>query len=358
MENINAKKEDSFSLSKTINKIGIPLLIIGAFCVVVIVWSFALKLPMAMTFGDTLKRFGMWGLFVLSMVPAIQSGTGPNFALPLGIVCGLFGLIFMMNAGLSGYSLLLASAGMATAIAATVGFFYGKFLNAIKGSEMAIATYVGFSAVAIMSIVWYGAPFHDPRMGWMLGQGLRQNMATKPFEIREILNNLWSFEIVGVKVPTGSLMVVFAFCTLIWLFFRSKTGIALSAGGSNPSFANTAGLNHDKNRVIANIISTVLAALGMIMYTQSYGFVQIYDAPTLWAFPAVAAILIGGATAAKAKVRNVIIGVFLYQLLMTAAMPLFNEVFEGTSLSEIMRMLIQNGVILYALTQVKGGAKQ
>jgi simple sugar transport system permease protein len=77
----------------------------------------------------------------------------------------------------------------------------------------------------------------------------------------------------------------------------------------------------------------------------------------MWAFPAVAAVLIGGATASRAKVRHAIIGVFLFQGLMAAALPLVNEILKGIDLSETLRMIIQNGVILYALTQVKGGAK-
>ena len=128
-------------------------------------------------------------------------------------------------------------------------------------------------------------------------------------------------------------------------------------GGINPKFAEASGINIDKNRIIANVISTVLAALGIILYSQSYGYVQLYSAPLNMAFPAVAAILIGGATASKASVSNVIIGVFLYQGLLTASMPVANQLFTGTDLSEIMRMVIQNGIILYALTQVKGGAK-
>ncbi len=75
------------------------------------------------------------------------------------------------------------------------------------------------------------------------------------------------------------------------------------------------------------------------------------------AFPAVAGVLIGGATASKATCVHVVIGVCLFQGLLTSAMPVSNLLFPGTDLPEIMRMIIQNGVILYALTQVKGGGR-
>ena len=43
---------------------------------------------------------------------------------------------------------------------------------------------------------------------------------------------------------------------------------------------------------------------------------------------------------------------------MTSAPPVANKVFAGTDLSDILRMVIQNGVILYALTKVKKGGEQ
>ena len=139
------------------------------------------------------------------------------------------------------------------------------------------------------------------------------------------------------------------------LFFKTKTGLAIYAGGVNPKFAEAAGLNIDRSRVIANIISTVLAGIGIIIYSQGYGYAQIYNGPLNMAFPAVAAVLIGGATATKASCVNVVVGVCIFQGLMTAAMPVANALFTGTDLSDIMRQVIQNGVILYALTQVKKG---
>ena len=145
---------------------------------------------------------------------------------------------------------------------------------------------------------------------------------------------------------------------VVWLFFRSKAGVAISAVGSSNSFAEASGLNIYRSRVLANVISTVLGAIGIVVYSQSYGYVQLYNAPLTMAFTAVAAILIGGASAARAKVFHVILGVFLFQGLMTSAPPVANKVFAGTDLSDILRMVIQNGVILYALTKVKKGGEQ
>jgi len=339
-------------------KIGLPTIIIGIFFLIVLIAALIIRLPMPVLISDLLRRFGMNGLLVLAMVPSIQSGTGPNFALPIGIVCGLLTIVSGIEFGLVGIWLILFACIAGTALAIAAGYLYGKLLNSIKGAEMMIATYTGFSIVALMSLVWLMVPFASKKMGWLMGTGLRETIQLDAVGADSIINKFLMFTIFGIKVPTGLLLVFFVFCILMWLFFKTKTGIAIMAGGINPRYAQASGLNTDKYRIIANIISTVLAALGIILFSQSYGYAQLYSAPLNMAFPAVAAILIGGATASRANVSNVIIGVFLFQGLLTTSMPVANQLFIGTDLSEIIRMVIQNGIILYALTQVKGVAKQ
>jgi len=126
--------------------------------------------------------------------------------------------------------------------------------------------------------------------------------------------------------------------------------------GGNPNFAKASGLSVNKNRTIAIVISTVLAAIGYTIYAQSFGFAQLYLAPLMMAFPAVAAILIGGASAKEAQVVHAVIGVFLFQTLLVIAMPVANTIFQG-NISEIARVVISNGMILYALTRATGGEK-
>ena len=67
----------------------------------------------------------------------------------------------------------------------------------------------------------------------------------------------------------------------------------MKAVGTNDMFARATGINIDKVRVQSVVMSTVLSAVGIIIYQQSFGFVQLYLAPFYMAFPAIAAILIG-----------------------------------------------------------------
>lgn len=339
------------------SQVGVPTLIIAVFWLFILILGMFNGISLGTLLSDTIKRFGMNGVLVLAMVPSIQSGTGPNFALPVSIVCGLFAMIIAIEFGFEGMGFILFSALLATIFAVIMGYLYGLLLNAVKGSEMTIATYTGFSITAFMCLIWLMVPFRNPKMGWFMGEGLRETIQLDSVGAAQILNNILSFQIGDIVIPTGMLLVFFAFCFIVWLFFRTKSGIAISAGGINPMFAKASGLNIDRTRISANILSTVLGAIGIIIYSQSYGYVQLYNGPLLMAFPAVAAVLIGGATAQRARISHVIIGTVLFQGLLTSAMPVANKLFAGTDLSEIMRAIIQNGIILYALTKVKGGAK-
>lgn len=355
MVEVKGKKDTSFK--DIVNKIGLPTLIIGTFWVMLLVVGGILGISMTTLLSDTIKRSGMNGILVLAMVPSIQSGTGPNFALPIGIVCGLFAIVLAIEFGFTGMGWLAVSLVLAIAFAVILGYLYGKLLNAVKGSEMTIATYTGFSISAFMCLAWLMIPFKSPKMGWFMGNGLRETVQLDAVGGAQILSNFWRFTIGDLIIPTGMLIIFLVCCVIVWLYFRSKSGIAISAGGINPRFAQASGININSNRVKANILSTVMGAIGIIVYSQGYGYTQLYNAPLMMAFPAVAAVLIGGATASRAKVSHVIIGTIIFQGLLTTALPVANQLFEGTDLSEILRMVIQNGIILYALTQVKGGDK-
>ena len=130
--------------------------------------------------------------------------------------------------------------------------------------------------------------------------------------------------------------------------------MAVLAAGSNPRFAEATGVNVDKMRIIGTVLSTVLGAIGILVYSQSYGFMQIYTAPRQMGFVAASAVLIGGASTTHCKISHVIIGTLLFQGVLTLGMPVANVLVPQSTISETMRILISNGIILYALTKSGG----
>lgn len=344
----------SETYNKIVKKMGIPRLIITTFFILVWVMVFAKGLPAASLFSDSIRRFGMNGVMVLAMVPAIHCGIGPNFALPIGIICGIVGGLISIQVGAGDLGGFLLAIAIAIPISVLIGWLYGIMLNKIKGSEMLVATYTGFAFVSLMSIAWIVLPFTHPEMRWPIGQGLRVTIALES-TFGYILNNFLKIENGMFSIPTGMLLFFAFMCFLVWVFSKSKHGIAMKASGDNPKFAAASGINVDSYRILGTVLSTSLGAIGYIVYAQSYGFIQLYQAPLMMAFPAVAAILIGGATAKKASISHVVIGAFLYNGLLTIALPVASAFFEGGNISEPLRMIVQNGIILYALTQVGGG---
>ena len=62
-------------------------------------------------------------------------------------------------------------------------------------------------------------------------------------------------------------------------------------------------------------------------------------------FAAVAGILIGGASSKRATITHVIIGTFLFQGLLTVSLPVANKIVTEGNLSEILRIIVQNGIM-------------
>lgn len=342
------------NIKNFVNRVGLPRFIIASFLLILIITAVIINIPLSSLITDMLVRFGMNSVLVLAMVPAIQAGIGLNFALPIGIVCGLIGALVSIEFKLSGFTGLWISLIVAIPLAIIVGYLYGIMLNKVKGQEMTVGTYVGFSIVSVMCIFWLVAPFKSPELIWAYGgNGLRVTVSLES-SIDKVLNNFGSFSVGGITIPTG-LIGFFVICSLIyWLFSISKKGISMRVAGSNEGFARSTGINVERERILGTILSTVFAAIGIILYSQSFGFLQLYNAPLYSAFPAVAAILIGGATLKRASIIHVIIGTLLFQSLLVVALPVINILSEG-SMSEIIRIIVSNGIILYALTRNTGG---
>ena len=361
------------------DNIGLPRLIIGVFFILLVISSILLGFSPAALVSDVLRRWLMYGTLVLAMVPGIQSGIGLNFGVSLGISSGLLGAVLAMEisfisgwdasmgAGAPWMTLLLALA-LGVVFAAALGTIYGMLLNRVKGSEMTVSTYVGFSVIAFMNIVWLSLAFKNGELRWPLqGQGLR-NTASLAGSFGGLLSNpdvvqttqpkwlQWlAFRVGDLTVPIGLILVFGLLCFLVWLFFRTKMGIAMSGAGENQLFTTSSGINVDRKRIQGTAISTMLGAVGIILYAQTYGFLQLYNAPLMMGFASVASILIGGATVHRANISNVLIGTLLFQGILVTALPVVNKVVEIGALPEVLRIIISNGIILYALSKTKGG---
>jgi len=338
-------------MTDIIKKIGWPRFIIGLFVVVLFILCPVVGIDYQFAITDTIGRFGMNLVLILSLVPMIQAGCGLNFGIPLGIVSGAFGTVCSIELRVAGFPGILVAIVIGCSFAAVIGLIYGFILNRIKGDEMIISTYLGMAFIAFMSLGWIKfLPFKNPVLLYGFGGNGMKPQITLGQNWAKVLDNIFKFKIGPViEIPVGMLLFGALCCFLMWVFFRSKLGTAMTVAGSNPEYARASGVNIDKMRLISVVMSTVIAALGIIVYYQHYTFVQLYLAPTNLTLPTVAAILIGGAALRKASIANVLIGAFLFQAIVTVGPMVAGEAFGDVA--EALRMVISNGMVIYALTR-------
>jgi len=338
-------------INKFIKDFGWARIIIAIFLLALFIIAPIFGVRIDASLNDVIVRFGMSGIMVLSMVPMIQSGCGLNFGVPVGLISGMMGAVVSLEFNLTGMAGIGVAFLVGLAMAAVLGFLYGLLLNRVKGDEMIIATYVGFSFVFLMNIMWLKLPFKNPAsvMGFK-GEGLRVTISIEEYWIH-VLSDFFKIPVSKyLIIPTGMLLFFILMCLIVWGFFKTKLGTAITAVGSNPDYARASGININKMRVVSVMLSTMLAAIGMIVFQQSFGFVQMFNSPLAFVFPSVAAVLLGGASVNKATITNVIIGTFLFQGILTMTPSVINSAIN-IDMSEIIRIVVSNGLIVYALTR-------
>ena len=350
------EKAQMGTMTAMVSSFGLPRIIISGFLLVLFILTPFVGVDLPTQITNIINRFSWNAVLVLAMVPMIHAGCGLNFGLPLAIICGLLGGTLSIQLGFTGPISFLMAVLIATPFAVILGGGYGLLLNRIKGGEMMIATYVGFSVMSFFCMMWLLLPYSSPTMVYGLsGNGLRPTISLDGF-YNQVLAKILHIKIGNIEIPTGSLLVFALLAFLMWAFLHTKTGTAMTAVGSNPAFARAAGINVDRTRMLSVIMSTWLGAMGILMYQQGFGFIQLYNAPNNLTMPTVAAILIGGASVNKASIPNVIIGTILFQGIVTMTPTVMNSAIH-MDMSEVIRIIVSQGMILYALTRKTEGVK-
>ena len=346
----NTVSERSGRMKNAVQEFGLPRIIIAAFLLLMFIIAPFTGVNFWAQITNVLNRFSWNAVLVLAMVPMVHSGCGLNFGLPVGIIAGLLGATLSIELGFTGAPSFFMAILIATPFAILFGVGYGWLLNKIKGGEMMISTYVGFSFVSFFCMMWLVLPYKKPDMAWGFeGTGLRTTFPIDKY-YGGVLSNFLKIEIGKLVIPTGAILFFALLAFLMWAFLHTKTGTAMTAVGSNPTFATAAGINVDRIRMLSVVMSTWLGAVGILVYEQGFGFVQLYNAPFNMALPAVSAILIGGATANKASITNVVVGTILFQGIVTMTPTVMNGLIN-LDISEVLRVVVSNGMILYALTR-------
>lgn len=233
-----------------------------------------------------------------------------------------------------------------------LGLFCGKILNMAKGREM-ITSYIisffinGIYLLVVLYLMGSVIPIAHSSIRLPWGYGIRNTVSL--LNMRQSIDNLLAIRIGTVKIPTLTLIITGIMCLVIVWFRRTKLGQDMRAVGQDMEVARDAGIDVEKTRIIAMVISTVLAGIGMILYLQNIGNLATYTAHSQIGMFCIAALLVGGASVDRASIGNVFLGVILFHLMFIVAPQAGSKITGDSMIGEYFRVFVSYGVITVAL---------
>jgi simple sugar transport system permease protein len=217
---------------------------------------------------------------------------------------------------------------------------------------MIVGIVLGFLADGVYRIVFMAAygpviPSHNFEMLLSRGIGLRDTVDLEV--LRRALDRALPLDLGPVTVPVATFLVLAGVVWLTWRFLRSRTGRHMAAAGFDARAAREAGLDVERLKRLAIVLSTVIAAIGQVIWVQNIGMLQTYVAHRNVGFLASAALLAGGATVRNAKLRHAIIGTAVFHAMFLLS-PLAGQELTGSpAIGEYFRSFVTYGTICIAL---------
>ena len=348
-------------------------------------------------------RLSRNAFIVLALIIPIVAGMGINFAITIGAMAAQIAALWVIEWGISGLPGFLVAMLMTMPIAAFFGFLIGKLMNKMKGQEM-IGGYFANGLYQLLFLFIFGnlIPLKAPGLvikgstgvantidlstdrgfKYALDGLLRVSFSTAVLIIcgiiavgalvlfaRKKMEKKKAFTYGGicvaaivvaqlpfvknifsmVTVPMVTFFVVGLLCIFNNALMKTKIGQQFRAVGQNRTVANASGINVDRVRVIAIVISTVLAGWGQLIFVQNMGSFQTYGAHEQVGLYAGAAILVGGASVIRATNTQALVGCVLFHLMFILAPAAGKNLFGDAAIGEYFRVFICYGVIALSL---------
>ncbi|MBR6186477.1 MAG: ABC transporter permease [Clostridia bacterium] len=363
--------------------------------------------------SQLLLRLNRNAFIVLALIIPIIAGMGINFAITIGAMAAQIGLLLTINWGVSGVPGILLAAAITLPLGAFFGFLIGKLLNKMKGQETIGSLILGYFAngayqllflfifgsiiplnsnVTIVgasgvqntlnltgSVGLYTAVDGIAHISLLLAvyifcgalalaaviQFVRKKITQKRLlacialavviagvfcipAVADVVNGSHGREL---KLPLVTWLLILLLCLFNATIMRTRLGQKFRAVGQSQTVANASGINVDRTRVIAIMISTVVAGWGQIVFMQSEGIgtFQTYAAHEQVGLYAGAAILVGGASIDRATNLQALVGTFLFHSLFITAQSAASAMFGNSAVGEYFRAFLSYGVIAVAL---------
>lgn len=363
--------------------------------------------------SQLLLRLNRNAFIVLALIIPIIAGMGINFAITIGAMAAQIGLLLTINWGVTGLPGILLAAAITLPLGSFFGFLIGKLLNKMKGQETIGSLILGYfanGAYQLLFLFIFGTIIplnsnvtivgasgvqntlnltgqvglytavdgiaHIPFLIALYGiaavlalaavvQYLRKKITVKRMAVTlglsAVLAIVFSLPPIAaifngshgrvIKLPLVTWVMILLLCLFNFTIMRTRLGQKFRAVGQSQTVANASGINVDRTRVIAIMISTVLAGWGQIMFMQSDGIgtFQTYAAHEQVGLYAGAAILVGGASIDRATNLQALVGTFLFHSLFITAQSAASVMFGDSAVGEYFRAFLSYGVIAVAL---------
>ena len=352
-------------------------------------------------------RLSRNAFIVLALIIPIVAGMGINFAITIGAMAAQIACILVLEWGVAGFSGFALAALLTVPMAAVFGYFIGKLLNKMKGQEMIGGMILGYFANGLYQLLCLFIfdniiPINNPDLTIKGSSGIANTMDLTKNGMASSLEKLWQLPVSSasivfaaliavilllsfarsrrkdgkklalqlvalavavalmqlpaakelftmVKIPMATFGLVILLCIMNVLIMRTRLGQQFRAVGQNRTVANAAGIHVDRVRIIAIVISTVLAGWGQLIFVQNLGAFQTYGAADQVGLYAGAAILVGGASVARATNTQALVGTILFHLMFILAPAAGKNLFGNAAIGEYFRVFLCYGVIAVAL---------
>ncbi len=354
---------------------------------------------------DIVSRISRNSFTVLALIIPVIAGMGLNFSIIVGAMAAQAVIIYVTHWGVPGFAGIMLCVALVTPLSILLGYLTGHLFNRVKGQEMITGLIFGYFAMGIYTFIFLQLvggvlPMDNEVLVLSSGVGIRttidlygglryglDDLFRLPLPVMLIIAGLIAAGyqlfifmrsdrlkaqrfnmIIGIagsllvvvlaivlmnsnslirliSIPVATWLAIIALCFFLFFFTKTKLGQDMRSVGQDRHIAAVSGINVDRVRVIAIIMSTVLASWGHIIFLQNMGAWSTYGSHMQIGFYAIAAILIGGATVTRATIGQALLGVFLFHTLFIVAPAAGRELFGDAQIGEYFRVFVAFGVI-------------
>ena len=404
--NINLNKNVEFNFAHTAKGFLTTNMVTIMFLIISFAGFLVSGMNPTLYFSDIISRISRISFLAFSLIIPVVAGMGLNFSIVLGAMAGQTAIIFVTHWGITGFPGILLCILIATPLSIIFGYLTGKLFNKTKGQEMITGLILGYFATGLyelffLQIVGGIIPMDNNVLVLSTGVGVRTTVdltnglkygldyvyrlplptvliiagiigmayllvifvksdrqgleksklglgaAFSLLSIGSAVIMLNSRSLTkGIQVPIATWFAVFGLCVFLYYFLgKTKLGQDFRAVGQDRHVAAVSGIEVDKVRILAVIMSMVIASWGHIIFLQNMGAFSTYGSHESIGLYSIAAILIGGATVTKATIGQGLLGVFLFHTLFIVSPAAGREIFGDAQVGEYFRVFVAYGVI-------------